>query len=1340
MNTISTRLLAPLLRRAVAIAIVTSASLPSHADIRTVDQPETASSGTDLRLAIKELAGGGTIAFTGDALNTNYVTGASTLDGSMTLSSGTYALNPGGASHVVISGNNTTLLFSNTTGDVNLALDNITLTGGRASGGASSGGVLYLAATAGAIRITSPDGATPSGTLAIMGNYAGASGGAFYTGTNVNTNIITLGGSHGAILIQSNTANANHGGAFYMASGNIILDANTSGLLSLSNNFAGQDGGALRATTVSINGSHGDISIQNNRGGRNGGVAYLSTNFTLTATTSGSTVISNNHASGTGGVLFSLYGATITLEANGGPVVFSGNTQGADNTPNAIYAHNNGNTSNHSTLVLGGDGDILFYDPIYAQGIGNTLNKNGAGAALFSGSNAWRGASNVNAGSLLVNTGAVLDTLDTTTAPVPIFTVAAGALVGTHGGSGTGTITSNTFSLSGILYAGGTSTLLIQGASILNDITVYADVYTGNRAGLTILDGAATFNGTGKVDLQSVSAASGTFNILRYDGGIAAANFSGTLYYQGNIVGTVQETARMSGSVGISSDGKHVQVILPGVESNYVTWSGSSSENWDLTSSNWKIGTIYNLTTAVGDHVSFDDTSFRQTVSIGGSRLDVGALIISNTTVDYTFRGSGGIYAAGSNIGGSIVNSSDANIGKLVKTGSGKLVFENTSANIFEKGIDWHDGIISITNGNQLGVGDGAALNILNISSTLQVAGSGSSTLASPISFATGAVRTLTVDNAGASIMLAGVISGSGNLVLTGSGVTALTGENTFVGTTTLPEGSALALGQDADLGVAENTLVIGGNTSLQITGSFATVRSFNIGAHNLALSTTGDNELILNGASGQLAGTGTITLSGKLHASAAGVLGATTSWNIAATGRLAITGNQTIANLHNTGTIAFRRAAQGGQGGTLTASTLSGAGVIAMNIDFAAGIASRLIITGEAAGAHSLELTSEGTAANPNSINIPLVTYATGNPVFDPVSITDGGMNAYETRQAGNSVSLVYAGGSPMGNAILATAGVLAMDWHYSLDSLYNRMGDLHTKHPATSPGASDNTNNTNNTDNTNNNFWVRASGYHLNAGLDVSGDAFDQDTVGLTAGIDKGFALSHSTFYAGAFLATSYSDRHYDTYGKGTTGGIGAGLYATWLHELGWYVDFAAKADRYKNDLDTRDGGTINRIRYTNYARGLSLELGKRITIGRRFWFEPSAQAAIAWLGGKSYDTTTWQNGDSMYATRKGLRVELDDATAAQYRMQLRAGVNLGKWRPYAKFGEVKSDTDGGTIRAAGGSYDPQFDGWRLEAGAGVGYFITASSQLYLDYEYNKATQYERPWSFNLGYRCNW
>jgi outer membrane autotransporter protein len=425
---------------------------------------------------------------------------------------------------------------------------------------------------------------------------------------------------------------------------------------------------------------------------------------------------------------------------------------------------------------------------------------------------------------------------------------------------------------------------------------------------------------------------------------------------------------------------------------------------------------------------------------------------------------------------------------------------------------------------------------------------------------------------------------------------------------------------------------------------------------------------------------------------------------------------------------------------GTLTASTLSGAGVIAMNIDFTAGIASRLIITGEAAGTHSFELTPEGTAVNPNSINIPLVTYASGSPVFNPVSITDGGMNAYETRQAGNSVNLVYAGGSPLGNAILATAGVLAMDWHYSLDSLYNRMGDLHAKHAAPGPDVGDNTNNTNTANNAGNDFWVRASGYHLNASSDVSGDAFDQGAVGLTAGIDKGFALSRSTFYIGAFLATSYSDRHYDTYGKGTTGGIGAGLYATWLHELGWYVDFVAKADRYKNDLDTQDGDTINRIRYTNNAQGLSLEFGKRITIGRRFWFEPSAQAAIAWLGGKSYDTTTWQNGDSMYATRKGLRVELDDATAAQYRMQLRAGVNLGKWQPYAKFGEVKSDTTGGAIRAAGGSYDPQFDGWRLEAGAGVGYFITASSQLYLDYEYNKATQYERPWSFNLGYRRNW
>ena len=53
---------------------------------------------------------------------------------------------------------------------------------------------------------------------------------------------------------------------------------------------------------------------------------------------------------------------------------------------------------------------------------------------------------------------------------------------------------------------------------------------------------------------------------------------------------------------------------------------------------------------------------------------------------------------------------------------------------------------------------------------------------------------------------------------------------------------------------------------------------------------------------------------------------------------------------------------------------------------------------------------------------------------------------------------------------------------------------------------------------------------------------------------------------------------------------------------------------------------------------------------------------------------------------------------------------------------------------------SFDPEFDGARLEAGIGLSYILNERSQLYLDYEYSKADTYKRPWSASLGFRYLW
>jgi outer membrane autotransporter protein len=397
-----------------------------------------------------------------------------------------------------------------------------------------------------------------------------------------------------------------------------------------------------------------------------------------------------------------------------------------------------------------------------------------------------------------------------------------------------------------------------------------------------------------------------------------------------------------------------------------------------------------------------------------------------------------------------------------------------------------------------------------------------------------------------------------------------------------------------------------------------------------------------------------------------------------------------------------------------LTTATLAGAGVFAMRVNLATDAGSRLVVTGEATGAHTLEITAAGVPADPARVNIPLVEIATGDATFAAGEITGGGMTAYSLRAAGGVISLVPDGLSQAGHAILATASVAGAEWHYGLDSIHRRLGEFRDTDAIPPPARAG--------------LWLRGDAWRLNAAPALAGDAFTQDTWTLAAGADKGFSFSDATFYAGAFVTASRSTRDHANHGRGDTTGAGAGIYATWLLASGWHVDAVVKVDNNKNKITAVEfAGDAATAAYTSRAYGASLEIGKRFT-GRAGWFETSAQAAVARLSGKTYTAST------------GLDVTLDRATSAQYRAALRAGRDFGRWSLHAGVAEVKSLTRGGALHADGGSYEPQFDGWRFEAGAGTALRLAPARHLYLDYEYSKARAYERPWSLALGLRQTW
>ncbi|OAM89967.1 autotransporter outer membrane beta-barrel domain-containing protein [Termitidicoccus mucosus] len=534
---------------------------------------------------------------------------------------------------------------------------------------------------------------------------------------------------------------------------------------------------------------------------------------------------------------------------------------------------------------------------------------------------------------------------------------------------------------------------------------------------------------------------------------------------------------------------------------------------------------------------------------------------------------------------------------------------------------------------------------------------------------------------------------------------------------------------------------------------------NYNINIHG----GTGIKGDVTNSGSGSLTLTlRDATLTGRTTVNTAATLtvnlGAQSVWNLTAGSAL------THLALAPGARVNFPDPAQNaGAYATLTTATLGGAGEFALHTDIAAGAADRLNVTGEAGGAHRLLLANEnGDAVTGAEPPLLLVETAGGAATFS--GTTAAGLYDYSVQNGaqidangaqGLSATnwyLARAGLSSTADAIINTAAMLGRDWHYSLDALYLRMGDMRAEclpgpvGPDLASGRARKTTPETQSGATQGralqraatgNIWVRARGYRLNAGPGLTGRAFDEYAYGLTAGGDKAFRNDerNRTVLLGAFLDLGRITRDFSGAGNtGDTGSLSAGLYGTWLHDAGWHADLVLKADRYKHRFDARtaDARPVHGA-YSSGAQGLALELGRRLEAGDGWWVEPAAQAAVAWLRGANYRTAPGN---------QSLDVKVGTARAAQYRALVRFGKQLrdSRWQPYGKFGVMRTDTAGGAIRVAGETFTPDYDGWREEFGLGASCRLDAGSQLYFDYEYAKAAAYERPWSINLGYRRLW
>ncbi len=570
-------------------------------------------------------------------------------------------------------------------------------------------------------------------------------------------------------------------------------------------------------------------------------------------------------------------------------------------------------------------------------------------------------------------------------------------------------------------------------------------------------------------------------------------------------------------------------------------------------------------------------------------------------------------------------------------------------------------------------------------------------------------------------------------------------------GTVHLQGGVIASAGIARGDGFAELDLNGGGVRAIADIGDFfggfgeLTINATGVAADKSAFTVdTGTNEVIMsstfgyNGAEDTVAfrkiGAGTLilyaenTMNGVTHI-AEGVLLSGTA-NILAHSRISIDSgaafdmggfDQTIKKLENRGAVRFGTD-QDTVGRTLTIDgDMSGFGVIEMSVHLGNETGDKILVTGSATGDHELRLQNIGGSIDPEK-KLTILTINKGGDALITANDVDGGMGTFflvpeiNASSGATEYKLAATGNNSIAaDAIISTAASLGTEWHYSLDSLRNRFGEIRALPKPEKALTS---------------TWYQASAYRLETQKELTTVPYEQNTYGGIFGVDRIIPRAESRVLFGAYVSINRSDRTYDTFGEGNTIDHNGGVYVTWLHDAGWFADFVIKGNQYKSSFAVTSIAKVHTTGdYNTWAGGFSAEFGRKFSFGHRFWIEPSVQMASAWFNGGDYDTST------------GMHVEIDRSKATQYRGQVSLGFRGGKrWYPYAKAGIVRSDAGGGLVHVGKQSWETQYAGWRFEAGGGIAVTISDQSILYLGYEYNKADFYTRPWAVSLGYRRTW
>ncbi|AKA25469.1 autotransporter outer membrane beta-barrel domain-containing protein [Pseudomonas chlororaphis] len=465
--------------------------------------------------------------------------------------------------------------------------------------------------------------------------------------------------------------------------------------------------------------------------------------------------------------------------------------------------------------------------------------------------------------------------------------------------------------------------------------------------------------------------------------------------------------------------------------------------------------------------------------------------------------------------------------------------------------------------------------------------------------------------------------------------------------------------------------------------------------------------------------------LTGTIRQGSGVTIDANSRWNM--------TGSSSIGALNHSGTVVFENT-PGFKTLTL-AGDLTGHGQFQMNADLSVHQGDLLVIQGQASGDHTLIIADTGKEPDQSGGHLTVVNTQGGSGQFTLFGgHVDAGAFRYSLEREGNNWALVNPDIGPQpcevdnscppvdpepkpedlskgSNAAVSMQTARAALWNAETDALIQRLGDLRLNHDQGG-------------------LWIRAMDTRYKFDTDTS-RAFNQNIHGLQVGADKAINVELGKVYLGGFVGVGESRQDFGEGAKGQIDSKTVGVYATYLHDNGIYVDTVAKFSRYDNDVKMPNNlGNKVKGSFDNNAYGVSVEVGKRFNLDQDWFIEPQVQLSSGRLQG------------GRYTSSDGLQVKYDAIDT----LQSRVGGLLGNTiklnnamtvQPYIKASWVTEHRGDSEVRINDVKLKAELPGNRGEAGFGAILQLGSQHKLSLDAEYAKGSGIEQPWAVNLGYR---